>query len=131
MILNLPFNPAGKSFSTPNDPDLEAYWNDIALATRAPLFAAGRLGAIARILRGRFDPGRAAVAPVLWTPRAALRLSARLVAAGVCFVVGASLTVLIDSTWGLALGVVVLLAAPTVAFAPLAAPPATQERNGG
>ena len=83
------------------------------------------------VLRGRFDPGRAAVAPVLWTPRAALRLSARLVAAGVCFVVGASLTVLIDSTWGLALGVVVLLAAPTVAFAPLAAPPATQERNGG
>ena len=83
------------------------------------------------VLRGRFDPGRAVVAPVAWTPRAASRLLPRLVAAGVCFVVGASLTVLIDSTWGLALGVVVLLAAPTVAFAPLAAPPATQERNGG
>jgi hypothetical protein len=51
--------------------------------------------------------------------------------AGVCFVVGACLTVLIDSAWGLALGVVLLLAAPTVAFAPLAAPPGTQEPSGG
>jgi cytochrome d ubiquinol oxidase subunit II len=83
------------------------------------------------VLRGHFDPGRPAAAPVVWTPRDALLLSPRLAAAGLCFVVGASLTVLIDSTWGLALGVVLLLAAPTFAFVPLAAPPGSQERNGG
>jgi cytochrome d ubiquinol oxidase subunit II len=82
------------------------------------------------VLRGRFDQGRAVAAPVLWTPRAALGPPLRLVVVGVCFVVGAGLTVLLDSTWGLALGVVLLLAAPTVAFAPLAAAPGTREPSG-
>jgi arabinofuranosyltransferase len=38
------------------DPDLAAYWDDLALATRAPLGAPGRAAAIARLLRGSRDP---------------------------------------------------------------------------
>ena len=39
-----------------SDPDLAAYWDDIALATRAPLLAPGRFAALGRILCGMHEP---------------------------------------------------------------------------
>jgi arabinofuranosyltransferase len=38
------------------DPDLARYWDDVALVTRAPLFAPGRWAAIVRLARGGRDP---------------------------------------------------------------------------
>ncbi len=38
------------------DPDLAPYWDDVALVTRAPLFAPGRWAALGRVLRGTRDP---------------------------------------------------------------------------
>jgi cytochrome bd ubiquinol oxidase subunit II len=73
-------------------------------------------------LAGRFDVGRATVAQRSQTRRPAAHLPTRLAAAGALLVVGAACTVLLDS-WGLALGVVSLLAFVLVAFTPLATPP--------
>jgi cytochrome d ubiquinol oxidase subunit II len=72
-------------------------------------------------LQGRFDPNTSAsVAPAT---RSISRRRARLVAPGMLLVAGSILTVLLDSTWGLALGIVALLAFVTLAFALLAIPP--------
>jgi cytochrome bd ubiquinol oxidase subunit II len=76
-------------------------------------------------LRGRFDPDSAASAPT--HARQASRPQARLPAAGGLLIAGSTLTVLLDSTWALALGIIALLAFITIAFAPLAIPP---ERDG-
>ena len=76
-------------------------------------------------LQGRFDPGAAVV--VSPEPRSSSPSSARLAAAGGLLVAGSVLTVLLDSTWGLALGVVALLAFVAVAFTPVALLP---ERDG-
>jgi hypothetical protein len=38
------------------DPDLASYWNDVAFASRAPVWSAARCGAILRLSRGRHDP---------------------------------------------------------------------------
>jgi cytochrome d ubiquinol oxidase subunit II len=76
-------------------------------------------------LQGRFDPGPAAA-----VASEARRISpppARLAAASGLVIAGAALTVLLDSTWGLALGIIALLAFLTIAFVPLAIPP---ERDG-
>jgi cytochrome bd ubiquinol oxidase subunit II len=75
-------------------------------------------------LRGRFDPGQVMVAPSVPERRGAPRVASRLVIAGVCLLVGTGLTVFADSGWGLACGVVLLLAFVTIAFAPLAVTPA-------
>jgi cytochrome bd ubiquinol oxidase subunit II len=73
-------------------------------------------------LAGRFDVARATVAQRSRTRRPAAHLPTRLAAAGALLVVGAVCTVLLES-WGLALGVVSLLAFVLVAFTPLATPP--------
>jgi cytochrome bd ubiquinol oxidase subunit II len=73
-------------------------------------------------LAGRFDPGRAASTEhAAEQPRPSP--PARLAVAGGLLVVGAVLTILFDSTVGLGLGVVSLLAFVVLAFAPLAVPP--------
>ena len=73
-------------------------------------------------LAGRFDPGRAATAEHSAEARGPSS-PARLAVAGGLLVVGAVLTILFDSTVGLGLGVVSLLAFVVLAFAPLAVPP--------
>jgi cytochrome bd ubiquinol oxidase subunit II len=71
-------------------------------------------------LQGGFDPGRAAsVGPAT---RSSSGPRARLVAPGVLLVAASTLTVMLDSTAGPALGVVALLAFVTLAFGPLAIP---------
>ena len=76
-------------------------------------------------LQGRFDPGAAVV--VSPEPRSSSPSPARLAAAGGLLITGSVLTVLLDSTWGLAPGVVALLAFVAVAFTPVALLP---ERDG-
>jgi cytochrome d ubiquinol oxidase subunit II len=73
-------------------------------------------------LAGRFDVDRATVAEGPRDERRPAQSPTRLAAAGALLVVGAVCTVLLDS-WGLALGVLSLLAFVLVAFAPLATPP--------
>jgi cytochrome d ubiquinol oxidase subunit II len=73
-------------------------------------------------LAGRFDPGRAAVAEHSAEPGGPSP-PARLAIAGGLLVVGAALTILFDSTVGLGLGVMSLLASVVLAFGPLAVPP--------
>ena len=73
-------------------------------------------------LAGRFDPGRAVVAAHTPEPRLPSPPARLAVAAGL-LLIGATLTVLLDSTIGIALGVVALLAFVVLAFAPLAVPP--------
>jgi cytochrome d ubiquinol oxidase subunit II len=75
------------------------------------------------VLRGRFDPGRSAVPMAREVAPAGAPRPVRLAAAGGCLVLGAGLTVLLDS-WGLALGVVLLITFVLLAFAPLSIPPA-------
>jgi cytochrome d ubiquinol oxidase subunit II len=73
-------------------------------------------------LRGRFDPGhsQAPTASEVATARAQPRV--RLAVACGCLILGAALTVLLES-WGLAIGVVLLLTSVLLAFAPLSVPP--------
>jgi cytochrome d ubiquinol oxidase subunit II len=73
-------------------------------------------------LTGRFDAGRATIAEPPRNSRRAAHPPTRLATAGALLVVGAICTVLLDS-WGLALGVLSLLAFVLVAFTPLATPP--------
>jgi cytochrome d ubiquinol oxidase subunit II len=76
-------------------------------------------------LRGRFDPGRVKVPTAGELVTTGATPPVRIGAACGCLVVGAGLTVLLDS-WGLAIGVVLLLTFVLLAFAPLSAPPVTE-----
>jgi cytochrome bd ubiquinol oxidase subunit II len=71
---------------------------------------------------GRFDTGRVAPAGAPHELESAPPPTRLAVSAGL-LIIGAVLTLLLDSTWGLALGVVLMLAFVLVTFAPLALPP--------
>jgi hypothetical protein len=87
------------------------------------LFLAPSLTLLLRLtLAGRFDPGEAAGTQFRVRDRGQ-RAGPRIVVAGSLLLVGCSLTVLSDATWGLALGVASLLGFLVTAFAPLADPP--------
>jgi cytochrome d ubiquinol oxidase subunit II len=81
-------------------------------------------------LGGRFDPGRAVATRASAALRPSPPTSAPLVAAGGCLIAGSMLTLLLDSTWGLALGVISLLTFIALAFPPLATPPESQSPAG-
>jgi cytochrome bd-type quinol oxidase subunit 2 len=73
-------------------------------------------------LRGRFDADRPLIAAVVSPGSETSRTSARVAAATAALAVGSGCTVLLDA-WGLAIGVVLLLAFILLGFGPLASPP--------
>ena len=96
----------------------------LAVVAGGALVLAPSLGLLFKLtLSGRFDPGRAAPVPAVVGPQAPSRAAARFAAAGGLLIAGGTLTVLLDSTWGLALGVTSLVAFIALAFGPLATPP--------
>jgi cytochrome bd ubiquinol oxidase subunit II len=82
-------------------------------------------------LRGRFDPGLAEQRTVGEVATASAQRPVRLAVAGGCLVLGAGFTVLLDS-WGLAIGVILLITFLLLAFAPLSiAPVLDADGEGG
>jgi cytochrome bd ubiquinol oxidase subunit II len=79
-------------------------------------------------LRGRFDLGRAEVPLAGEVATASAQRPVRLAVAGGCLAVGAGFTVLLDS-WGLAIGVILLITFVLLAFGPLAVAPAPDARD--
>jgi cytochrome d ubiquinol oxidase subunit II len=81
-------------------------------------------------LGGRFDPGPGAGHAGVRDRPSASTSPARLWVAGGCLLAGTVLTVLLDSTLGVALGIACLLAFMAIAFAPLATAPRTDDDAG-
>jgi cytochrome d ubiquinol oxidase subunit II len=73
-------------------------------------------------LRGRFDPGHAEVPTAGEVAMASAQRPVRLALAGGCLALGSVFTVLLDS-WGLAIGVILLITFLLLAFAPLSVAP--------
>jgi cytochrome d ubiquinol oxidase subunit II len=96
----------------------------IGIAVGAAILAPSLTLLFRLLLQGRFDAGHEAPAPpapVVSRPSAPPR--ARLLAAGALLVAGVALALAFDTTAGLGLGILALLAFIAVAFAPLAIPP--------
>jgi len=101
----------------------------IAVAAGLLLLAPSLMLLFRLTLTGRFDPGTAAGTQPRVRDLRRQYPGARIVVAGSLLLVGCSLMVLSDATWGLALGVASLLGFVATAFAPLADPPESDDAS--